>query len=117
MTKKPHIRSRYLIYVLAVVLALLPLAVLAADLDTSADLSTDVNVPTELGIGNNSFQISVWATGNLPNARDAVVVSTYYMAANGQITAGTADEERPRFPLLRCITPLAVVVRPHRLDV
>ncbi len=72
---------------------------LAADLDSDASLSSNVVAPTEVKVGNNAFQIKIWATGNLDNVRTAHVVNAYSMATGGAISAGastTAVEFQPR---------------------
>lgn len=63
----------------------------AADLDTSATVSTSLSAPSIVSVGDNSFTISITATGNLPSARSgtATVTTKYFMAADGTITAST----------------------------
>lgn len=69
----------------------------AADIQTDAVLGTSVPTATQVSIGNNSFQIKVWATGNINNPSatgQAEVVNKYFMATNGTITpsASAADK-------------------------
>ena len=95
---------------------------LAADLqtDVSASLSTDATVPTAVEPGANTFQIKVWATGNLANARSATVVTAYSMAADGTITpVGSQTVSLPfaaRHYTQDCPTtnaPLGCAANPH----
>jgi hypothetical protein len=66
-----------------------------ATLDTSASLSTDVNAPSQVGIGNNPFTINVWAfAGNIPASKDGQlnVVNRYVMnSSTGAITPDTSS--------------------------
>jgi hypothetical protein len=69
----------------------------AADIETSADLSTNILTPTQVDVGDNSFQIKVWAVGNLNNANatgQVVVVNKYFMATNGAITPSASATDR-----------------------
>lgn len=64
--------------------------VFAAELQTDVLLSANPAAPTNVGIGNNSFQIRVWATGSLPsntnNTGVASIVDRYTMATTGTIS-------------------------------
>ncbi len=76
---------------LAVTLGTLSLAAVAfaADEVTSADLSTDASLPTEVGIGDNGFEIALSATGQLRGGKttgELSVVTKYTMATDGTIT-------------------------------
>jgi hypothetical protein len=78
-------------------LMLLGSAALAADLLVDATLSADSDLEqrTEVSVGESSFDIKLWATGNLPsggvnpNTGAATVVTEYRMATDGTITPGT----------------------------
>ncbi len=70
-----------------------PAVALAGDLITDAELATNVNAPTAVKKGDNSFQIKVWANGNVNGDGKTYVVDKYNMAANGTITADTTQKE------------------------
>lgn len=63
-------------------------AAFAATLDTEVVLSSNVNAPTTVLVGDNTFEIKVWATGNLPDNRTGEfrVTTVYNMATSGAIT-------------------------------
>jgi hypothetical protein len=65
----------------------------AAEIDSSASLSTNALLPTEVSIGSNAFTIRLWATGNLPSAQSATVTTVYNMATDGTITAGATTAQ------------------------
>lgn len=68
----------------------------AATLESSATVSSDSTVPSSVSEGENSFQIRIWATGNIPNDRSgtAQIVKNYSMSTTGTITAGSAAADR-----------------------
>jgi hypothetical protein len=85
---------------LGLLLALPAAAWADATLDTSADLSTSIVTPTNVGIGDNTFKIKVWAfQGNVPGTKNGEVnVGTKYnMSTTGVITADTTSTQKVDF--------------------
>jgi hypothetical protein len=85
---------------LGLLLALPAAAWADATLDTSADLSTSVATPSNVGIGDNTFKIKVWAfQGNVPSGKNGEVnVGTKYnMSTTGAITADTTSTQKVDF--------------------
>jgi hypothetical protein len=77
----------------ALLLATPAVALADITLDTSATLATDVNVPTSVEVGENSFTIKVWrAEGNVGASKtgEFKIVNEYNMAADGTITADSS---------------------------
>jgi hypothetical protein len=83
---------------LGLLLAIPATAALAADLDTDAVLNTNAQAPTTVVVGDNGFDIKVWATGTVPADKDGIayVTDQYYMAANGTITPSTAEADQQK---------------------
>ncbi len=83
----------YRALVLVMVLSLvLPYVALAATIESDAVLGSSQGAPTEVQIGDNSFQIKVWAHGNVGSQDNgkAEIVTRYTMSADGTI-APSAD--------------------------
>jgi hypothetical protein len=72
-----------------VVSMLVPWTALAGDLVSDAVLSSDVDAPTAVQVGENTFDIKVWAEGNIADGKTgkATVVNKYNMSSTGTITA------------------------------
>jgi hypothetical protein len=62
----------------------------AAELDTQATLGSSAAVPSTVNVGANSFDIKVWATGNISQSGDATVTDVYNMDPSGAITKSSA---------------------------
>jgi hypothetical protein len=73
-----------------------PTVALAADLLTEAELSSDINLRTEVAPNaTENFDIKVWARGNINNNTNvtgvATITNAYTMGSTGAITANTGS--------------------------
>ena len=88
VSRKSAMRSLNVFTLVLMLMMALPWAAFAANILSDAELGSAQNAPTEVKIGDNSFQIKVWAKGNVgaqETIAKAEIVTRYTMSAGGTI--------------------------------